>query len=103
MPASSKPVDGKRTRTTLRMGVDTTDDKLMLVEVVSKLGKNWQKVLHDLQTNKHAFLHVASEKANEKLREVYRNFGKALVANDGMFPMVSLKVATILLTITTVG
>jgi hypothetical protein len=40
-----------------------TDDKLLLVEIVAQpnFGKNWQKVLEELQKNKHVFLNLNLE------------------------------------------
>jgi hypothetical protein len=53
----------------------------LLVEAVANpsFGKNWQKVLDDLQLNKHAFLNLEMSQYG-RLNDVYKNTVKKLMA-----------------------
>jgi hypothetical protein len=55
-----------------------TDDKLLLVEIVAQtnFGKNWQKVLEELQKNKHVFLNLNLETKYSKLNDIYKSISK---------------------------
>lgn len=53
------------------------DDKLALVSVVKRNGKNWQKVLDILQKDQHRFLHIPLDKYS-KLLSTYKSIKGSL-------------------------
>jgi CTP synthase (UTP-ammonia lyase) len=64
-----------------------TNDKLLLVEIVAQpnFGKNWQKVLEELQKNKHVFLNLNLETEYSKLNDIYKSILHSLKANKLSF------------------
>jgi hypothetical protein len=52
-------------------------------------GKNWQKILHDLQTNKHIFMHLNPETDYGKLNDAYKSIKKTLEVGTPKLPPVS--------------
>jgi hypothetical protein len=83
------PKQTRKPRTSYSLGMSSpflfsrgTADKLSLVFAVEKHGKNWQKVLDDLQKNKHLFLSIDLDDY-AKLNSVYKSIKQSLENKQG--------------------